>query len=66
MDKYLDSLSIANEDKFLFLISLYKSANIEIDLHKDLKRQMVEEETTFQEYVLKLIERDRSSMKVGK
>ena len=31
-DKYLDSLSIANEDKFLFLISLYKSANIEVDL----------------------------------
>ncbi|MGL4762105.1 MAG: BRO family protein [Sarcina sp.] len=31
-DKYLDSLSIADEDKFLFLISLYKSANIEVDL----------------------------------
>lgn len=31
-DKYLDSLSIADEDKFLFLISLYKSASIEIDL----------------------------------
>ncbi|MGL4762369.1 MAG: BRO family protein [Sarcina sp.] len=31
-DKYLESLSIADEDKFLFLISLYKSANIEVDL----------------------------------
>ncbi|MGL5576107.1 MAG: BRO family protein [Sarcina sp.] len=31
-DKYLDGLSIADEDKFLFLVSLYKVANIDIDL----------------------------------
>ncbi|MGL4655086.1 MAG: BRO-N domain-containing protein [Sarcina sp.] len=31
-DKYLDGLSIADEDKFLFLVSLYKSASIDIDL----------------------------------
>ncbi|MGL4762104.1 MAG: hypothetical protein ACRCWG_11710 [Sarcina sp.] len=42
------------------------SIRMESDLHKDLKRQMVEEETTFQEYVLKLIERDRSGIRVEK
>ena len=31
-DKYLEGLSIADEDKFLFLVSLYKSASIDIDL----------------------------------
>jgi predicted CopG family antitoxin len=40
------------------------SIRLENDLHKELKRQMVDEETSFQEYVLELIKRDREGKRV--
>ena len=37
------------------------SIRLEDKLHKNLKLQMVNDETTFQEYVMELIEKDRKS-----
>ncbi|MGL5575597.1 MAG: hypothetical protein ACRDCW_08665 [Sarcina sp.] len=41
------------------------SIRLENELHKDLKRLMVDEETTFQEYVLELIKKDMSDKKTN-
>ncbi|MGL4451057.1 MAG: hypothetical protein ACRCTZ_07710 [Sarcina sp.] len=39
------------------------SVRLDDKLHKDLKRQMVDDDTSFQEYVVNLIKKDRESRK---
>lgn len=40
------------------------SIRLDDKLHKELKRQMVDDDTSFQEYVMNLIEKDRDKRRV--
>ena len=40
------------------------SVRLDDKLHKELKRQMVDDDTSFQEYVVNLIAKDRAGRKI--